>query len=977
MRIVLPRYQSVSCMANAINSCFRRLRFHQYVALVLIYLVMGAAIAQAVVDIPTLSWTPRSDWKNVKTAYGAKGDGSTDDTAAIQAALNTVANGVTIYFPPGTYKVSSTLVIPNPGYRPTAITLLGHGATTVLAWYGASGGTLITNPGCALSQFIGLKLDGRGIAAVGFDNNNVYFDSESRWKHMGFYNFTTSGLQTNPTATTSLAEASLENCVFNTCGSGLKITKYNDYDFTVAGCDFINCGYGINCTHGNFYARDCYFQGSTIADIYGDGTEHGCSVRRCVSYGAVQFISYASAVAPLDVQDCYVSGWTSTGGAISQSSWGHAPLVLHNNSFVNPPNSAAPVRCLSGTSQPVLVCNNSTPSSSALISPVPTVYTIPAGAYGRNVAANGGVISSFIKTNVTVPTVVYDAKAYGAKGDAATDDTVAIQNTINAARAYGRGAIAYLPTGTYKITSTLTLSGSNYTFGGTGYMSRLMWAGSSTGTMVGVSDPQNLRLENISIGDMWSTTHAVDVQQNSSGTSSYMTYSGVWVYGCYKRQCEVQGLMLNGLGSNSIVVLEHLDGNLRVINSARATILGNNTYEGSIVLDDSTSTVRDGFLGFMTRLTTLDIYPMIIRNNNSLVTSDYYTEQGDNGPVISGVAGNPSGRVTISGPKTSYTATTSTTFLSIDNYQGSIYYGANQFYLYPAPARIVHTGTRALDVVLMGASFYNNSLTFTTSGSALFYAFGNVGIGTGVAPANNYTTQTLANASAAFDDLQRLGDLDLALNFSYLNRNLHFKFNEATGGNGCSTADSSGKGNTGYLVNGSTWVTGVEGSALIFNGTTAYAYSPTAVGIPAGNSNQTISWWQYVSTNPTTQMIAVHLRNNGASTGICTGFNAGLFGVWQRETGSWLVSTVQPTVNAWHHCAYTFDGTTHRLYIDGALVSNSTATPGTSVASTVMVGAYGGWGGAGNFAGSIDDVRIYQRALSAAEVQSIDALVGY
>lgn len=50
---------------------------------------------------------PRAD----VTAYGAKGDGATDDTAAIQAAINAVcANGLgqrsTLFFPPGTYLVS-------------------------------------------------------------------------------------------------------------------------------------------------------------------------------------------------------------------------------------------------------------------------------------------------------------------------------------------------------------------------------------------------------------------------------------------------------------------------------------------------------------------------------------------------------------------------------------------------------------------------------------------------------------------------------------------------------------------------------------------------------------------------------------------------------------------------------------------------------------------------------------------------------
>jgi hypothetical protein len=94
----------------------------------LIYIILCAADA-ASREPPVLNWIPRSDWINVKTEFGAKGDGSTDDTAAIQSALNSLSDtgdtAGTLYFPPGTYKITDTLTMTNKPFS----TLVGHGGT--------------------------------------------------------------------------------------------------------------------------------------------------------------------------------------------------------------------------------------------------------------------------------------------------------------------------------------------------------------------------------------------------------------------------------------------------------------------------------------------------------------------------------------------------------------------------------------------------------------------------------------------------------------------------------------------------------------------------------------------------------------------------------------------------------------------------------------------------------------------------------
>lgn len=184
--------------------------------------------------------------------------------------------------------------------------------------------------------------------------------------------------------------------------------------------------------------------------------------------------------------------------------------------------------------------------------------------------------------------------------------------------------------------------------------------------------------------------------------------------------------------------------------------------------------------------------------------------------------------------------------------------------------------------------------------------------------------------------------------------------------------DASGNGNDG-TVNGAT----VDANGIL--GTQCYSFDYTAanyIDIPdlPTFSQYTLAGWimfNTFSTGDFQKVISIG-QNNDINPGVWNSShaNAGQFRYWQRDAASTDHKVFSSTLSTgtWYHWAQTWDGSTMRGYLDGIEVG-STAVPSmdTSRNDSDAIG-YSPTEASYPLDGLADDVRIYDHALTPAEV---------
>lgn len=165
----------------------------------------------------------------------------------------------------------------------------------------------------------------------------------------------------------------------------------------------------------------------------------------------------------------------------------------------------------------------------------------------------------------------------------------------------------------------------------------------------------------------------------------------------------------------------------------------------------------------------------------------------------------------------------------------------------------------------------------------------------------------------------------------------------------------------------------VQGGAITFTGSGQHITATgTSTSLPSGTQPRSLSIWFRKTgesseiwtgiagwgTGSTSNMYSVGLLDAGPQE-LCT------FGFNDTHASGFLIED-----NVWYHVVNTYDGTTDKIYVNGEFVSKNTESYNTASGDLIM-GHVPGTITNAYFIGDLDEVRVFSKVLSAAEVNAL------
>lgn len=539
--------KETSCDIRFRSTCAKppkRMLAHRCAAAVFAAAALAAVIPSLAAQAQSIPATgdefvgPFASWANVKTTYGAKGDGVTDDTAALQRALNAVGkNGANpvLWIPAGTYVISSMLIVSNV----EDISILGQDpSVTIIKWAGSSDGTMFHVSGIDYSRISRITFEGAGAAGIIVDQSNTtngYFDTGNEYADDFFQNANT-GIQCGGDGANGCSEMSILRDHFTNLSTiGVSVMNYNALDIWVHYSIFDHDAVGVgDCSWssttgfsgaGDIRVYNSIFRYSTVQDIC-IGNTAPFSFRNNYSIGSNFFIGAGNTNNPAPT---VVQGNTII-NPVNTIYWGNlGPVVFDDNTILSP----------SGTTGPIIRSGAWAPSDMVAVGNTVTIKNPFSNSSGGRLTEIGTTVVAAGSINTVEPALPGIEPNYNRKVvEVPAGATAAqIQSAINSAVSTynGQRPVVHIPAGNYNITQTLTIPpNSDVQLVGDGGRASsptktfLDWGASGSGPVLLIQGPSNATLRDIAVqaNQQVDAIDLVDIDQPGSRIYMFETNAG-------------------------------------------------------------------------------------------------------------------------------------------------------------------------------------------------------------------------------------------------------------------------------------------------------------------------------------------------------------------------------------------------------------------------------------------------------------------
>lgn len=602
---------------------------------------------------------PFTSWKNVKTDYGAKGDGVTDDAPAIQKALDDLRDvprnhWSTLYFPAGTYRIGSTLKTARRGHTDwLGCQIIGEDpATTVISWHGSDGKWMLGLDAwyCKLSR---LSFDGGGKAGVGlmrWNSFSTYCELSDLW----FKDIPGSGicLGSNTNDHEGQAEHAIERCRFTRCGTGILTADWNTMDIYVWWSLFEDCGRGIYNNMGGYQAFENIFLRSKVCDL-GSSNNHVFNIVNNTSVGSRCFIGTFAARAHVQGNRIY-----NTLDPVAMP----AKESMIDNLIRSRDGNAGP--CISAPRANHLLVGNTF-----------TVAPPLAEGGGRTLVLGQKIIDP---SHVAVPTTL---RLPGAPPNThpkvfevhpgTGDDANELQRQIDAAATQGSGPhpVVHLSKGKYLLHRTVLLPAARQIQvvgdGGSENGTVIEWKGPAAGPGLRLLGPSRITLRDLSLSFVGSGADALVIENADQPNGRIFCDQLLCSGNDASKPCDT-AILIDGVENSDITCLNGGWGEF-----SRAGVL----VKGGPILASGGKT--SGQISLLLGALGNNQHRLIdVRNGGRVLACGFRDETPKPGSLID-LGPDSAGSISIFGMSWAATPSTTVPFINVDGFKGTLAYVGN------------------------------------------------------------------------------------------------------------------------------------------------------------------------------------------------------------------------------------------------------------------------------------------------------------